>query len=181
MSRTRPHDVAWSVTRRGQRLGRRRVRWHMPPWNVSQHRHGNKPVFSRFPRNEELKAATHAHVIVLCVLPEYQGQGIGRRLLTTCRMAQTIFSTCRQLTDTPVRSANTLFGVSEVTLNVRQSNELAMGLYTSLGFYTTKTKPGFCKSALGLCAGIDGEYDTDPDGEDAFFMNLVLTDDIVPI
>lgn len=38
-------------------------------------------------RNEEVKNATHAHVTSLFVLSEYQGQGVGRRLLTASRMA----------------------------------------------------------------------------------------------
>ncbi|KAF8554142.1 acyl-CoA N-acyltransferase [Imleria badia] len=77
--------------------------------------------------NEKVKDATHAHVTSLFVLSEHQGQGVGRRLLTTS-----------------LQSAKTQFGVSEVTLNVRKSNEPAIGLYTSLEFYTTRTKPGFC-------------------------------------
>ncbi|KAN0093409.1 acyl N-acyltransferase [Tylopilus felleus] len=93
---------------------------------------------------EDVKDAMHAHVSALFVLPECQGRGVGRRLLTTA-----------------LQSAKTQFNVSEVTLHVKKSNEPAIGLYTSLKFYTTKIKPRF--------------YD---DGEDAFAMNLLLTNDV---
>ena len=48
--------------------------------------------------------------------------------------------------DGPVQSARTRFKVTEVILHVKPSNELAIELYTSLKFYTTETKPRFCKS-----------------------------------
>ncbi|KAF8554140.1 acyl-CoA N-acyltransferase [Imleria badia] len=73
---------------------------------------------------EEVKNATHAHVSFLFVLTEYQGQGVGRRLLTTS-----------------LQSARAQYNVSEVTLHVRTSNAPAIALYTSLKFYTTKMKP----------------------------------------
>lgn len=74
--------------------------------------------------------------------------------------------------------ARSQFNVSEVTLNVRKSNEPALGLYTSLKFYTTKTKPGFCESVSPIHREVDGLYHIDDDGEDAFAMNLLLGNDV---
>ncbi|KAN0093410.1 Acyl-CoA N-acyltransferase [Tylopilus felleus] len=93
---------------------------------------------------EAVKDATHAHVAALFVLPGYQGQGVGRRLL-----------------ETSLQTAKTQFNVSEVTLYVRKTNEPAIGLYTSIKFYTTDMRSGFYS-----------------DGEDGLIMNLLLTDDV---
>lgn len=43
-----------------------------------------------FRRKEDVKDAIHAHVSSLCVLPKYQGQGVGRALLTASRMTLTL-------------------------------------------------------------------------------------------
>ena len=65
-----------------------------------------------------------------------------------------------------------------MTLHVKKSNEPAIGLYTSLKFYTTKIKPRFCESVFTIYTGINGSCYLDDDGEDAFAMNLLLTNDV---
>lgn len=77
-----------------------------------------------------------------------------------------------------MQSARTAFDVSQVTLHVRKSNEPAIGLYTSLEFYTMETKPGFCESVSLMHTDIDEPWYIDDDGEDAFTMTLVLRDDV---
>lgn len=61
-------------------------------------------------------AIGEAHLLNLCVLPEWQGRGVGRRLLR------------RMLRIARERDADTMF------LEVRDSNEAARGLYESEGF-----------------------------------------------
>ena len=61
-------------------------------------------------------AVGEAHILNLCIAPERQGQGLGRRLLR--RM---------------LRMANELQADS-VYLEVRESNRVAQALYESLGF-----------------------------------------------
>ncbi|MEN6409074.1 MAG: GNAT family N-acetyltransferase [Anaerolineaceae bacterium] len=53
-------------------------------------------------------------ITTLCVHPEYRRQGMGRALLTTCEKAM---------------------GMPQVRLSVRRSNESAIALYHSLGYF----------------------------------------------
>jgi ribosomal-protein-alanine N-acetyltransferase len=68
---------------------------------------------------------TEGRVFWVAVRPGYQGQGIGRRLLTT------------------VIKLFRLIGAVSATLEVRASNFQAQGLYTSLGFQMTGVSPGY--------------------------------------
>jgi ribosomal-protein-alanine N-acetyltransferase len=57
-----------------------------------------------------------AHVTNIAVLPAYQGQGLGEKLLTSL-----------------IQQAKNL-GAASMTLEVRLSNDVARSLYTKLGF-----------------------------------------------
>jgi len=61
-------------------------------------------------------AANEAHILNICVAPEYQGQGIGRKMLY-------------KLLDTAEEK-----GVDSVFLEVRKSNHVAVQLYQQEGF-----------------------------------------------
>lgn len=76
--------------------------------------------------------------------------------------------------DGPVQSARTRFKVTEVILHVKPSNELAIELYTSLKFYTTETKPRFCKSVPNDAHKNYGLYYIDSGGDDALAITLLL-------
>lgn len=84
-------------------------------------------------------SARLARVISIAVAPEYRGRGVG-----TALMGETI----RLL-----RSK----GIQDIELEVRVSNEPAIGLYRSFGFAVVGTKEGY--------------YD---DGEDAYLMRTAL-------
>ncbi len=66
-----------------------------------------------------------AHLVLLCVRPREQRQGIGRRLLewllTSCRVA----------------------GIAAVELELRADNERAAAFYRALGFAETAIVPGY--------------------------------------
>ncbi|KIK95463.1 hypothetical protein PAXRUDRAFT_826995 [Paxillus rubicundulus Ve08.2h10] len=51
----------------------------------------------KFPRKEEVKDGTHAHISSLSVLPAYRRQGIARQVVSQCRMQTDL---CAQLPTT---------------------------------------------------------------------------------
>jgi ribosomal-protein-alanine N-acetyltransferase len=61
-------------------------------------------------------AAGEAHLLNLCVAPEMQGKGLGRKLM------QHLFNFCRY------------WGDEKLILEVRKSNQVAQNLYRQLGF-----------------------------------------------
>lgn len=63
-------------------------------------------------------AAGEAHVLNVCVAPEYQGRGLGKQLM------RHLIHFCRY------------HGDSKIFLEVRESNQVAQNLYTCLGFVT---------------------------------------------
>ncbi len=67
-------------------------------------------------------AAGEAHVLNVCVAPEFQGKGLGRRLL------KHLIGFCRYWND------------EVLILEVRKSNQVAKNLYASLGFETIGTR-----------------------------------------
>ena len=76
-------------------------------------------------------AAGEAHLLNICVDPEYQGQGLARRLIE------------RLITQAREREADTLF------LEVRVSNRVAQGLYQSLGFNEIGQRRGYYPASNG--------------------------------
>jgi [ribosomal protein S18]-alanine N-acetyltransferase len=70
-------------------------------------------------------AAGEAHLLNLCVAPEWQLRGVGRRLL------------CRSIRVAREREADTMF------LEVRDSNEAARRLYESEGFCEIGRRRGY--------------------------------------
>lgn len=70
-------------------------------------------------------AAGEAHVLNLCVAPEWQGRGIGRRLLT--RLVQLA----------------RYHRVHGIFLEVRPSNEVARRLYERAGFIEVGRRPSY--------------------------------------
>ena len=70
-------------------------------------------------------AAGEAHLLNICVDPEQRGQGLARHLV------QRLISQARE------READTLF------LEVRASNQVAQGLYESLGFNEIGLRRGY--------------------------------------
>ncbi len=66
-----------------------------------------------------------AHISTLAVAPEFRGRGIGRRLL-------------RAALDMAVQ-----MGCRRATLEVRPSNEIAIGLYRSCGFQVVGRRPRY--------------------------------------
>lgn len=69
--------------------------------------------------------ANEGHITNVAVDPDYQGQGLGRRLMN-------------ELT-TRVKA----LGVDSMTLEVRPSNTVAINLYTSLGFRSVGQRPKY--------------------------------------
>ena len=69
--------------------------------------------------------ANEGHITNVAVDPEYQGQGLGRRLMN-------------ELT-----SRVKALGVTSMTLEVRPSNKVAINLYTSLGFRSVGQRPKY--------------------------------------
>ena len=69
--------------------------------------------------------ANEGHITNVAVAPDYQGQGLGRRLMN-------------ELT-----SRVKALGVDSMTLEVRPSNTVAINLYTSLGFRSVGLRPKY--------------------------------------
>lgn len=69
--------------------------------------------------------ANEGHITNVAVDPDYQGQGLGRRLMN-------------ELT-----SRVKALGVDSMTLEVRPSNTVALNLYTSLGFRSVGQRPKY--------------------------------------
>lgn len=69
--------------------------------------------------------ANEGHITNVAVDPDYQGQGLGRRLMN-------------ELT-----SRVKALGVDSMTLEVRPSNTVAINLYTSLGFLSVGQRPKY--------------------------------------
>lgn len=72
-----------------------------------------------------------AELLMITIAPEYQGQGLGKLLLT---------HTMKQLQNK---------GASCMFLEVRESNESAIGLYESLGFCETGRRSGYYPAKKG--------------------------------
>ena len=76
-------------------------------------------------------AAREAHILNLCVHPEIQRRGYGRRLLhALCERARAM-------------------GVERVFLEVRPSNEAAIGLYRGAGFERIGVRPSYYQARGG--------------------------------
>jgi putative acetyltransferase len=67
-------------------------------------------------------AVSHCGSLGMGVLPEYRGQGVGRRLLQAC-----------------IAKAHAK-GITRIELEVRADNERAIALYKSLGFQQEAVK-----------------------------------------
>jgi len=76
-------------------------------------------------------AAGEAHILNLCVDPEFRSLGYGERLLN-----EILFR---------ARSAS----VREIFLEVRPSNEMALTLYRKKGFYQVANRPAYYQSHEG--------------------------------
>jgi len=76
-------------------------------------------------------AAGEAHILNLCVDPEFRSLGYGERLLD-----EMLFR---------ARSAS----VREIFLEVRPSNEMALTLYRKKGFYQVANRPAYYQSHEG--------------------------------
>ena len=76
-------------------------------------------------------AAGEAHILNLCVDPEFRSMGYGERLLDT------LLSQARAST------------VQEVLLEVRPSNRTALALYRKKGFYQVANRPAYYQSHEG--------------------------------
>ena len=76
-------------------------------------------------------AVQECHILNLCIDPDYQGQGIGRRLLE------------QLLTIGRARKADTVF------LEVRPTNIQALSLYFSQGFNEIGTRKNYYPALLG--------------------------------
>ena len=83
-----------------------------------------------FLREAKLKTRHRGHILQMCVLPGYQGRGIGRKLL-----ARTI------------DKAFTQEGLEQIILGVVQDNASAGRLYEQLGFVEYGLMPGYMKVA----------------------------------
>ena len=70
-------------------------------------------------------AAGEAHILNICVAPQYQGQGLGRRIL------RFLVKRCA------------LTGIDMVILEVRRSNHIAAQLYQSEGFHELGVRKGY--------------------------------------
>ena len=89
-------------------------------------------------RNDELTgygilsvAAGEAHILNLCVDPNYRSLGYGERILDDLLYR--------------ARSAS----VREIFLEVRPSNEAALGLYRKRGFYQVAARPAYYQANKG--------------------------------
>lgn len=69
--------------------------------------------------------ANEGHITNVAVDPDYQGQGLGRRLMNK------------------LTSRVKALGVDSMTLEVRPSNTVAINLYTSLGFRSVGQRPKY--------------------------------------
>jgi ribosomal-protein-alanine N-acetyltransferase len=76
-------------------------------------------------------AAGEAHVLNLCVKPEYQGNGLGKRLLSH------------------LLSLAARHGADTAFLEVRRSNSAALALYSALGFNEIGVRRGYYPSKGG--------------------------------
>jgi ribosomal-protein-alanine N-acetyltransferase len=76
-------------------------------------------------------AVGEAHILNICIAPEHQGHGLGRRLLE------------RTLTLAKKQGADTAF------LEVRASNRAALRLYETLGFNEIGLRPGYYPAKTG--------------------------------
>ncbi len=76
-------------------------------------------------------AAGEAHILNLCVDPEFRSLGYGERLLD-----EILFR---------ARSAS----IREVFLEVRPSNKMALALYRKKGFYQVANRPAYYQSHQG--------------------------------
>ena len=76
-------------------------------------------------------AAGEAHILNLCVDPEFRSLGYGERLLN-----ELLFR---------ARSAS----VREIFLEVRPSNQMALSLYRKKGFYQVANRPAYYQSHEG--------------------------------
>lgn len=76
-------------------------------------------------------AACEAHLLNVCVAPEFQGRGLGRRLLA------------RMVDLARWHRAQRVF------LEVRPSNAAAMSLYESVGFNEIGRRPGYYPASNG--------------------------------
>ena len=76
-------------------------------------------------------AAGEAHILNLCVDPEFRSMGYGERLLD-----EILFR---------ARSAS----VREIFLEVRPSNKMALALYRKKGFYQVANRPAYYQSHEG--------------------------------
>ena len=69
--------------------------------------------------------ANEGHITNVAVDPDYQGQGLGRKLMNE------------------LSSRVKALGVDSMTLEVRPSNTVAINLYTSLGFRSVGQRPKY--------------------------------------
>jgi len=76
-------------------------------------------------------AAGEAHILNLCVEPEFRSLGYGERLLDRLLLQARASS------------------VEEVLLEVRPSNETALALYRKKGFYQVANRPAYYQSHEG--------------------------------
>ncbi|MBT8102025.1 MAG: ribosomal protein S18-alanine N-acetyltransferase [Gammaproteobacteria bacterium] len=76
-------------------------------------------------------AAGEAHILNLCIEPEFRSMGYGERLLD----------------DMLARSR--LASVREILLEVRPSNTMALALYRKKGFYQVAKRPAYYQSHEG--------------------------------
>jgi ribosomal-protein-alanine N-acetyltransferase len=76
-------------------------------------------------------AACEAHILNLCIDPEFRSMGYGERLLDT------MLSHARGAT------------VREVLLEVRPSNKTALALYRKKGFFQVANRPAYYQSHEG--------------------------------
>jgi [ribosomal protein S18]-alanine N-acetyltransferase len=76
-------------------------------------------------------AVGECHILNICIDPDYQGLGLGRRLLR------------RMLRGARDQGADTAF------LEVRPSNQVALDLYLSLGFSEVGVRPNYYPTARG--------------------------------
>ena len=81
--------------------------------------------------------ANEGHITNVAVDPDYQGQGLGRRLMNE------LISRVKAL------------GVDSMTLEVRPSNTVAINLYTSLGFRSVGQRPKYYVEYQALKRNID--------------------------
>jgi ribosomal-protein-alanine N-acetyltransferase len=75
-------------------------------------------------------AAGEAHILNLCVHPEFQSVGYGRQLLNAL-----------------LKKAKSL-GVERVFLEVRPSNNVAISLYQSIGFKKIGVRPSYYRATV---------------------------------